>query len=188
MLLSRDCTISNLLLNSVKCKGTNQTRPSRFVPEKTNCHHCLKHNALILLLVIQIYNLKVSCLCLKCFIVFSVTCFSRESVNIRCSSGQRGGVDQGAEERRSSPGLQSQRWHDCPPQSCTVQEPGYTHGKSSWKLWSSTSASHLLACVLMDVLTLESQFKSSYFKASLTTCMQRKQHQIWRLTHLRWAA
>lgn len=57
--------------------------------------------------------------------------FSRESADICSSPGQCGGGHQGPEERRSSPGLQSQRRHDGAPQSCPVQEPGRAHGKDT---------------------------------------------------------
>ena len=72
--------------------------------------------------------------------------FSREPADFCGSPGQCGWDYQGAEEWRSSPGLQSQRWHDCPAQSCTVQEPGHTHGKGAWLL------SSCFTCALLELL------------------------------------
>lgn len=58
-------------------------------------------------------------------------CFSRKPIDICSSPGQCSGHDKGAEEWRSSFGLQGEGWHDGSPQSCKVQEPSYTHGKDS---------------------------------------------------------
>lgn len=68
---------------------------------------------------------------LKYLFFVVISCFSREPIDICSSPGQCGGDHKGAEEWRSSFGLQGKRWHDCSSQSCEVEEPDYTRGEGS---------------------------------------------------------